>query len=146
MMTGGWRTQKGTWNLAGGGGAPYLLEGFGPTQFGDRPFRWTVAGHARALVPNLIPAGQRFTVWLAPGGAHHVRLRFAGALVADVELVAGWNPVTFAVAATPTGSNELIIDSDLGPALDGPLPRPPLGLAGVAIGVVEVSFLPAPTP
>lgn len=142
MMTGGWRGQKGTWNLAGGGGAPYLLEGFGPTQSGDRPFRWTVAGHARALIPNLIPAGQRFTVWLAPGGARHVRLRFAGAQVADVDLVPGWNPVTFAVAAPPTGSNELTIDSELGLALDGPLPRPRLGFAGVAIGVVEVGFLP----
>ena len=97
---------------------------------------------ARALVPNLIPAGQRYTVWLAPGGARHVRLRFAGARVADVELAPGWNPVSFDVAAPPTGSNELVIESDLGPALDGPLPRPPLGVAGVAVGVVNVAFLP----
>ncbi len=143
MMTGGWRTQTGKWNLAGGGGAPYLLEGFGPPMSGDRTFRWTLAGHARALIPNLIPAGQRYTVWLAPGGARHVRLRFAGAVVADVDLAPGWNPVAFDVARPPTGSNELVIDSLIGPALDGPLPRPALGLAGVAIGVVDVAFLPA---
>jgi hypothetical protein len=143
MMTGGWRTQTGTWNLAGKGGEPYLLEGFGPTRSADRPFRWTLAGHARALVPNLIPAAQRYKLWLHPGGAHHVRVRFAGRTVADVELAPGWNPITFDVPAPPTGSNELVIDSLIGPALDGPLPRPALGLAGVAVGVVQVSFLPA---
>ena len=65
------------------------------------------------------------------------------AVVADVDLAPGWNPVSFDVARPPTGSNELVIDSALGPALDGPLPRPALGLAGVAIGVVDVAFLPA---
>ncbi len=143
MIDGTWRTQTGKWNLAGAGGAPYLLEGFGPTQHGDRPFRWTIAGRARALVPNLVPAGQRYTVWLAPGGARHVRLSLAGHQVADVELVPGWNPVTFEVADPPTGSNELLIESALGPALDGALPRPALGLAGVAVGVIDVAFLPA---
>lgn len=142
MMTGGWRTQKGVWNLAGGGGTPYLLEGFGPTQSADRPFRWTTAGHARALVPNLIPAGQRFRLWLAPGGVRHARVRYDGRVVADVELVDGWNPIEFDVARPPTGSVELAIESGLGPALDGPLPRPRLGFAGVAVGTVEVSFLP----
>ncbi|HVV83877.1 MAG TPA: hypothetical protein VHE35_12470 [Kofleriaceae bacterium] len=144
MMTGGWRTQHGTWNLAGGGGAPYLLEGFGPTQQGDRAFRWTTAGRARAIVPNLIPEGERYTVWLAPGGAHHVRVAYAGRVVADVDLAPGWNAVSFELRDPPTGSNELVLDSTVGPALDGPLPRPPLGLAGVAVGVVDVSFLPAP--
>ena len=141
MITGGWRTQTGKWNLAGAGGTPYLLEGFGPTQFGDRPFRWTTAGRARALIPNLIPTGQRYVVWLAPGGASHVRLRFEGAVVADVELAPGWTPVAFDVADPPTGTNELIVETAPGPALDGPLPRPALGFAGVAIGVVDVSFL-----
>jgi hypothetical protein len=144
MMDGTWRGQKGKWNLAGGGGAPYLLDGFGPTQHADRPFRWTTAGRARALVPNLIPEDQRFTIWLAPGGGRRVRIRHAGALVADVELAPGWNPVTFDVLAPPTGSNELVIESEVGPALDGAFPRPPLGIAGVAVGVVEVAFLPAP--
>ncbi len=139
-----WRTQRGTWNLAGGGSAPYLLAGFGPSQHGDRAFRWTTARRARAIVPNLIPAGQRYTVWLAPGGARRVKLRYAGVQVAEVELVPGWNPVSFELADPPTGSNELVIESELGPATDTPLPRPADGVAGVAVGVVDIAFLPAP--
>lgn len=128
MMNGRWREQRGTWNLAGGGGAPYLLEGFGPTQHGERPFRRTTARRARALVPNLIPAAQRFTVWLEPGPATRVRLHHDGVLVADVALRAGWQPVIFERADPPTGSIELSIEADV---------------PGVAVGVVEVGFVSA---
>jgi hypothetical protein len=143
LMSDGWRVQTGRWNLPVAGAEPYLLAGFGPPQRGDRPFRWTIAGRARALVPNLIPADQRYQVWLGPGGARRVRLTLAGRRVADVELAPGWTPVSFELRDPPVGSNELVIESELGPALDGPLPRPPLGVAGVAVGVVEIGFLPA---
>jgi hypothetical protein len=128
MMDGRWRQQTGKWNLAGRGGAPYLLEGFGPTEQGDRPFRTTTARRARALVPNLIPAAQRFTLWLAPGAATHARVRYDGELVADVELQPGWQPIVFERADPPVGSNELWIESDV---------------PGVKVGIVEVAFVAA---
>jgi hypothetical protein len=152
-----WRQQTGRWNLAGGGGTPYLLEGFGPTQTAARPFRWTTAPRARALVPNLVPAAQRFSVWLAPGGDRHVRLRYEGTVVADVDLVPGWQRVSFEIAAPPVGSNELWIETAPAPlppdpgagaaagATAGALPPLPRGgPVGVAVGVVEVAILGGP--
>jgi len=128
MVAGTWRQQRGSWNLGAESGEPYVLEGLGPTQVAaGRLFRRTTAPRARAFVPNLIPAAQRYEVWLRPPASpSQVRLFFEGSLVADVGLVPGWQAVGFDVARPPTGSNELWIEAD----------------AGIDVSAVDVSFLP----
>lgn len=132
--------QRGVWRIGNGGLEPYLVRGWSRSVKADRPLRWTTAATATVLVPNLLPYGQRLTLWLAPAGAHHAKVRWNGALVADVELT-GWTPVRFDLPDIALHTNELSIDAALasfvpptGPAPDGPV--------GVAVGDLELEFLP----
>jgi hypothetical protein len=54
-----------------GGLEPYLVRGWSHAVTGTRALRWTTAAEATVLVPNLMPYGQRLTLWLAPAGARH---------------------------------------------------------------------------
>ena len=91
------------------------------------------------LVPNLMPYGQRLTLWLAPAGAHHATVRWNGAVVADVEL-AGWTPVAFDLPDIALHTNELAIEA--APASFTPPSGPaPEGPVGVAVGDLELEFL-----
>lgn len=124
LAAGTWRKQKGTWDLASPKRAAYLLDGFGPIDHRERPFRST-GPRARALVPNLIPAPQRYQLWLAPGASHHVRLRWAGTIVVERDLQPGWQLVGWQLAQPGLGSRELAIES----------------AAGVEVGALEISFV-----
>jgi hypothetical protein len=132
-----WR-QRGLWRIGHPGIEPFLVRGFSPSVRVDRPLRWTTAASATALVPNLMPYGQRLTLWLGPGGAHHATVRWNGEIVADVELT-GWTPVRFDLPDIALHTNELTIE-----ALPAPLATPSSGAAdpvGVAVGDLELEFL-----
>jgi hypothetical protein len=130
--------QRGVWRI-GGGGEPYLVSGWSRAVPGSRPVRWTTAPVATVLVPNLMPYGQRLTLWLAPAGAHRVTVRWNGAVVADAEL-AGWTAVRFELPDIALHTNELAIEA--APALftpaSGPAPDAPVG---VAVGDLEVELI-----
>jgi hypothetical protein len=108
---------------------------------GGRLWRWTTAPIATALVPNLMPYGQRLTLWLAPGGAHHATVRWNGAVVADAEL-ADWTAVGFAVPDIALHTNELSIEAAPAPfaPASGPAPAPD-GPVGVAVGDLAIELV-----
>jgi hypothetical protein len=133
-----WR-QHGLWRIGHPGIEPYLVGGFSPSVRGDRPLRWTTAASATVLVPNLMPYGQRLTLWLGPGGAHHAAVRWNGEVVADVELT-GWTPVRFDLPDIALHTNELTIEATPAPlASSSPGTAGPVG---VAVGDLELEFLP----
>jgi hypothetical protein len=125
--------QQGTWSLASGAMAPYLVRGLSPIAKRERQLRWTTEPEAVVLVPNLMPDGERVTLWLAPGGAHHAVVRWNGAQVADVELT-GWTPVSFDLPAPALHTNELAIEAT--PAALAGETTP----VGVAVGDLQVAM------
>lgn len=131
--------QRGVWRI-GGGIDPYLVSGWSRAVRGDKLMRWTTAPVATVLVPNLLPYGQRLTLWLAPAGAHHATVRWNGAVVADAEL-AGWTAVRFELPDIALHTNELAIEAAPGPFAPaaGPAPDAPVG---VAVGDLEVELRP----
>ena len=133
--------QRGVWRIGSPGIEPYLVGGWSASVPGDRARRWTTSATATVLVPNLLPYGQRLTLWLAPGGARHATVRWNGAVVADVEL-AGWTPVQFDLPAIALHTNELAIEAAVAPTSGlaaGPAPDRPVG---VAVGDLELALLP----
>jgi len=131
--------QRGSWRI-GSGGEPYLVRGWSRVVRGDRPWRWTTAPAATVLVPNLLPYGQRLTLWLAPAGARHATLRWNGAVVAEAELI-GWTPVVFDLPDIALHTNELTVEAT--PAAFAPVSGPtPDGPVGVAVGDLELALLP----
>lgn len=113
--------QKGHWGI-GSGSDGYLVGGFSPTLHDGRPHRKTV-DDATALVPNLMPYGQRLTLWVAPDNAKHVTLRWNGEVVADADLT-DWTPVSFDLPHIALHTNELGISP------------------GVLVGDLDLQFLP----
>jgi hypothetical protein len=130
---------RGAWRIGSPGIEPYLVRGWSRSVRGDRALRWTTAATATVLVPNLLPYGQRLTLWLAPAGAHHATVRWNGAVVADLELT-GWTRVQFDLPDIALHTNELAIEAvpvRYTPA-SGPAPEGPVG---VAVGDLELEFL-----
>ena len=118
--------QRGVWRIGSPGIEPYLVRGFGPSEKAARVQRTTTAAAATVLVPNLLPYGQRMTLWLGPGGAQHATVRWNGEVVGETALAA-WTPVTFDLPRIALHTNELTIESEAG---------------GVAVGDLEVALLP----
>ena len=131
--------QRGAWRIGGAGIEPYLVAGWSRSVTADRSLRWTTAPSATVLVPNLMPYGQRLTLWLAPAGARHATLRWNGAIVADADLT-GWTAVRFDLPDIGLHTNELTIEAALQPfaPTSGPVPGGPVG---VAVGDLEIEFL-----
>jgi hypothetical protein len=118
-----WQAQGG-WAI-GSGNDRFIAHGFGPVVGdGGRPHRLVVGDEGVALVPNLMPYGQRMTLFLGPGTAHHAIVKWNGAVVADVELDA-WRGIVFDLPDIALHTNEL--------SVSGP---------GVAVGDLQVQFLP----
>jgi hypothetical protein len=133
---------RGLWQISDRDLEPYLLGGFSrPRRMADRRIRYTTAPAATVLVPNLMPYGQRFTLWLAPAGARRATLRFEGEVVATAELT-GWTPVSFALEHPPLHTNELTIESEPAPMEPRAAWPEPEGPVGVAVGDLELTFLP----
>lgn len=132
--------RRGVWRVASPNRAPFLVGGWSaPGQF-QRTLRYTTSPRATALIPNLMPYGQRVTVWLAPAGATHVALEWNGDRVAEVDLKPGWNPVHFDLPDIEVHTNELSIVATPAPfsATDWPASAAPVG---VAVSDVEFQFL-----
>lgn len=130
--------QRGVWRI-GSGVEPYLVAGWSHAVRGSRPLRWTTAATATVLVPNLMPYGQRLTLWLAPAGAHRATVRWNAAVVAEAELT-GWTAVRFDVPDIALHTNELTVEAPPAPftPASGPAPDGPVG---VAVGDLEVELL-----
>jgi hypothetical protein len=131
--------QRGAWRIGSGGIEPYLVTGWSRSVRGDRAWRWTTAPSATVLVPNLMPYGQRLTLWLAPAGARRATVRWNGAVVAEAELT-GWTPLRFDLPDIALHTNELTIEAPPAPFAppSGPVPDGPVG---VAVGDLELEFL-----
>jgi hypothetical protein len=134
-----WR-HRGVWRVASGHRSPYLVGGWSAPLAGDRPLRYTTSPRATVLIPNLMPYGQRVTVWLAPAGASHVTLEWNGGRVADVDLQKGWNAVHFDLPDIEVHTNELTVIATPAPFLATGWPASAVPV-GVAIGDVEFQFL-----
>ena len=122
-----WR-QRGAWKIGNRGIEPWLVSGLSnaqqaPLDRGGRWYRFTVAPSATVLVPNLMPYGQRMTLWLGPYGAQRAKVRWNGEVVADVELTA-WTPVRFDLPEIELHTNELTVEG-----------------IGIAVGDLELEFL-----
>jgi hypothetical protein len=134
-------TQRGVWRLGSPNLKPFMVDGWSAPFTNERLYRVTIAREATALVPNLMPYGQRVSLWLAPLGTSHARVKWNGRVVADVQLSAGWTKITFDLPHIELHTNEITIESDLAPA-----PRQPgwpalLIPVGVAVSDVELEFL-----
>ncbi|HEX7837170.1 MAG TPA: hypothetical protein VF469_06880 [Kofleriaceae bacterium] len=131
--------QRGVWRIGSAGIEPYLVSGWSRAVTADRPLRWTTAASATVLVPNLMPYGQRLTLWLLPAGARHATVRWNGAVVAEAEL-SGWTAVRFDLPDIAVHTNELTIEAAPGPfqPASGPAPDGPVG---VAVSDLELEFL-----
>jgi hypothetical protein len=135
---------RGAWRIGDAGIEPFLVGGFSAPARAERLFRWTTAEVATVLVPNLMPYGQRLELWLAAGGASRAAVRFQGAVVATADLSGSWTKVGFDLPDIPLHTNELSIESAPAPMPPRPgWPAPP-GPVGVAVGELELSFLPRP--
>lgn len=134
--------QRGTWRIGAPGSEPYLVGGWTASATAERPFRWTTTPRATAIVPNVMPYGQRLTVWIAPGGASSVDLVWDGSTVAHAALRPGWNAVSFDVTDMSVGEHDLAFEAT--PAkLTAPRGWPAIAQpVGVAIGSIELQFLP----
>jgi len=134
--------ERGSWNIGLPAGAPYLTGGWS-SSYGleQRPGRWTMSPSATVIVPNLMPYTQVYTVWLAPGGASNVTVRWDGDVVIKTTLHAGWTAFPFVVKNPSVGDHELTIE-----ATPAPLPaeiqwRSPQAPVGVAVGNLELGFV-----
>lgn len=131
----------GTLHLGAGGSDALLAEGFSGSLKADREFRWTTQTEAVVLVPNLLPYGQRLSLWLAPGHATHAIVRWNGTVVATPEL-AGWTQVAFDLPDIELHTNELTVEAEIGPALPSNTWPMPSMWVGVAVSDLEFAFLP----
>ena len=118
--------QRGAWRIGNPGLEPWIVGGLSRADRVAKVGRWyrfTTAGAAIVLVPNLMPYGQRLRLWVAPFGGRHVRLRWNGEVVAEAALT-GWTPVQFDLPDIELHTNELTIEG-----------------YGLAVGELELQFL-----
>jgi hypothetical protein len=135
--------EHGAWRIGYPKAEPYLVGDWGDPE-GDasgNSFRWTRAASVRAIVPNLMPEPQRYTLHVAPGGSQEVTLRWDGEVVAHQTLAGGWNWVTFQLDAPSVGDHDLDIETV-------PAPFPPTTgwpredrPVGIAVGLLEIEFI-----
>ncbi len=133
--------EVGGWRIGYPKADPYLVGNWSPPHMAlEKSFRWSLSHRVTALVPNLMPHPQRFTLFLAPGGSRHVIVRWDGRIVVEQELDEGWQAVQWVVRDMPTGEHELSIDAmplPMMPRVGWPQPRLPVG---VAINTLQVQL------
>ncbi|MCW5808959.1 MAG: hypothetical protein KIT31_41790 [Deltaproteobacteria bacterium] len=148
---GSYRRATASWNLAGPGGAPYLLGGYGPPQrAGGIELRWTTSERAEALLPILMPEPHRVTMPIAanvaPGETLDVTVSCNGREVARARVGDRWTNLTFDTTGD-LGENRIVVESAVAPYHPRTslpmIPPPPDGAsAGVAIGVWRIGLPP----
>jgi len=124
--------QTGKWPVGSGGLQRYLVGPWSPPEKGGtRKSRSTLGPRATVLVPNLMPYGQRVTVWLAPLTSDRPTVSWNGEVVAEPVLTKGWNAVSFDLPDIGLHTNELTIETSTSD-----------GERGVQVSDVELGFLP----
>jgi hypothetical protein len=135
--------ERGAWRIGYPKAEPYLVGHWsGPQTGAGQAMRWTVSPTVTAIVPNLMPYSQRFTLSLAPGGAHDVVVRWDADVVAKTRLQDGWQDVVFEVADLSVGEHDLTIEAAPAafPPREGwPVPRLPVG---VAVHRLDIELVP----
>ena len=127
---------KGKWSFGGGAIKPFLLDGWSAAMTADRSFRYTIAPTATAVIPNLMPNDQRWTLWIAAAGSHDVTISYDGDAVAHAALGTGWTAVQFDLPTPAVGDHELTIAATPAAVPPGwPDPKAPVG---VAVGELEL--------
>jgi hypothetical protein len=136
-----WYLERGAWRIGYPKAEPYLVGVWTGVAGADRSFRWTASPRVRVIVPNLVPDGQHYMLWLAPGGATDVRVAWDDREVAHVTLHPGWNPIEWNDESPSTGFHEITIDATPGPFVppEG-WPKAP-GSVGVAVNLLELTYL-----
>ncbi len=135
--------ERGAWRIGYPGSEPYLIGQWSGAKKGDnRAMRWTVSPRVTAIVPNLVPETQRYSLALAPGGAHDVVLRWDGDVVARRTLMDGWQYLSFEVPDVSVGEHELTIEATPGPFPEREGWPTPLLPVGVAVNRLEVELVP----
>ena len=132
---------RGEWPIASDATGPYLVHGWSPAHSeAARKFRFTVAGAATMLVPNLMPDLQRVTVWIAADHSKEVVVKWNGDVVARRTVEAAWMPIEFTIEGD-LHANELTVVAALEPVsttgLLGESPEP----VGVAVSALEFLML-----
>jgi len=146
-LDGSYRHATGVWDIAGDGGAPWLLDGFGPPQRdAGHHWRWTTAEHADLLVPLLMPEPHRITIPIAANTAStlDVTVRCNGTEVAHAQVGPTWTTLVFDTDGA-LGENRVEIEAAVAPyalARTGAAPAPPPTPepVGVAIGPLLVAL------
>ena len=129
----------GVWSIGAGWLQPYLVSGWSASQRdGSRAFRFTTAQDGVVLVPNLMPDGQRMTLWLGHGRNGFVQIEWNGKIVAMALVTDAWMTVSFDLPDIALHTNELTIAST--PALEPAWPavKQPVG---VAVGDLEIRLI-----
>jgi hypothetical protein len=97
---GSYRRARATWNLAGPGGDPYLIDGYGPPQrAGALEFRWTTGARSEALLPILML---------------EVTVSCNGNEVARAPIGASWTTLAFDTDGA-IGENRIVIEAAIAP-------------------------------
>lgn len=154
---GSYRRVTAKWDIAGPGGAPYLLDGWAPSQHSNRSstrvWRWTTATRAELLLPILMPEPHRITMPVAanvaPGQQREIVVYVNGAEVTRATVGAEWSPVTFDTDGS-LGTNVIAIEAPVEPfvgaSVKGPLAPAAAVPVGVAIGALHVALPPLTAP
>jgi len=146
MLTDEMFDERGAWRIGYPKAEPYLVGHWSGPQSGDgQAMRWTASPRVRAIVPNLMPYSQRFTLSLAPGGTHDVVVKWDGDVVVRKRLRDGWQDVVWDVANLSVGEHDLEIEATPAPfpRREGwPEPRLPVG---VAVHRLDIGFVPPTT-
>jgi hypothetical protein len=133
LLGDGMYTEHGAWRIGYPKAEPYLVGHWsGPQTGAGLAMRWTVSPSTSVIVPNLMPYSQRFTLSLAPGGAHEVVVRWDDDVVAKTVLHDGWQDVVFEIDDLSVGEHDMTIEATPAPftAREGwPVPRLPVGVA-----------------
>jgi hypothetical protein len=133
---------RGAWRIGAPGSEPYLVGGWSGANGGERVYRWTLDADSRVLVPNLMPYSQRFTLWVAPGLTREVTIRWDGREVVHRQLHAGWQTVTWQIDDLGVGEHDLAVEAYPLPFFGSSTMRPTEVPVGVAVGLLEIDFVP----
>jgi hypothetical protein len=146
---GSYRHETSKWNLADGGGAPYLLDGWGPPQIAEPPahrqWRWTVADRAELFLPQLMPEPHRVDMPIAAnvpaGQTLEVTIYCNDKQVAKQAIGPAWTSIRFTTDDN-VGSNVIAIEAKVAPYQITPSPDSPTGkgTVGVAVGAMIVGL------
>ncbi len=149
---GSYRRATATWDVAGPGGAPYLLDGWSKSHRDAtrtvKVWRWTRGRVAEMMVPLLMPEPHLITIPLAAnvpdGESMEVVIRWNGSERLRTRIAAAWTTVQF-TTDDEVGTGIVAIESEPAPFRgtsrpDAPSLQPGVGAVGVAVGPLRIGL------